>query len=213
MSAALFAQIGPTRSTMVRATGEAVVPVVPDRAVVRLALMTTARTAERAREKNAKRTTAMVAKLREVLGQDATIGTANYYLNKNYDGFVANDTIDVQVGDPANAGKVIDVATKAGASVVRGVDVSTMDDQSARSEALRQATSRAQTNAEAMAAALGMRVERVVSAETSAQPAATPPGLAGPSLPRKKSVPTPLPVGPIEIRAQATVTLEAVPGK
>jgi uncharacterized protein YggE len=44
----------------------------------------TAGTAEQAREKNAERTTEVIARLREVFGPDAVIRTANYSLNTNY---------------------------------------------------------------------------------------------------------------------------------
>ena len=88
-----------------------------------------------------------------------------------------------------------------------------MDEQDARSEALKQATARARINAEAIAAALGMKVLRVISAEASALPVTTPPIPSGPHVAAKKlsSVPTPVVSGSIEVRAQVTVTVEVAP--
>src|SRR5437879_9407887 len=84
------------RPTMVRATGEAEVSVRADQTRLRMAVTSTAGTAERARAKNAERTTEVIARLREFLGQDADIRTANYSMNKNYStGYVVNNNIEV----------------------------------------------------------------------------------------------------------------------
>jgi uncharacterized protein YggE len=106
--------------------------------------------------------------LREILGQDVDIQTANYSLNNNYSqGYVVNNTLVVKVHDPANIGKVIDAVTKSGANVIGGLESSAAQDQAARSEALQQATAQALVNAKAMAAGLGLRFVRVVLAEPS----------------------------------------------
>lgn len=202
------------RLTMVRATGEAEVSVRPDQTRLRLAVASTAGTAEHARAKNAERTTQVIARLREFLGQDADIRTANYSLTKNYsDGYVANNTIDVHVHDPAITGKVIDVMTKAGANIIGGIESSALDEQHARSEALKQATAQARANAEAMAAALGLRMVRVVSAEMSAPTVPTAILMGGTRLSaeKKRAAATPVEAGTVEIRAQVTVTLEVAP--
>src|SRR5215471_10715178 len=99
--------------TVLRASGEATISVRPDQTRLRLAVITTAGSAERAREKNAERTTNVIAHLREFLGQDADIRSISYSVNKSYSsGFLANNTIEARVPDPAISGKVIDVATK-----------------------------------------------------------------------------------------------------
>ena len=202
------------RPTIVRATGDAAVSVRPDQLRLRLAVVSMAGTAEHARTKNADRATEVIARLREFLGHDADIRTANYSLNKNYsDGYVANNTIEVRVHDPAITGKVIDVATKAGANIIGGIESSSLDEQDARLEALKQATARARTNGEAMAAALGLRVVRAVSAETLASPIPTAILMGGTRMPAKKKVAatTPLETGTVEARAQVSVTLEVAP--
>src|SRR5437870_2522002 len=150
------------RPTIVRATGEAEVSVRPDQTRLRLAVISTAGNAEHARAKNAERTTEVIARLREFLGQDADIRTANFSLNKNYsNGFFANNTIEVRVHDPAITGKVIDVAAKAGANIIGGIESLALDERDARAEAIKQATLQARANAESMEAALGRRTVRV----------------------------------------------------
>lgn len=211
VSSLLPAQESQSRPTVVRASGEAAVSVRPNQSRLRLSVVSTAASAERARAKNAERATDLISRLRALLGQDANIRTAVYSLTRNYtDAYVANNRIEVQVNDPAIAGKIIDIATKSGASVIGGIEPSVLDEQDAWAEALKQATARAQTNAEAISAALGLRVIRVLSAEASTLPVTTTSLLSGPRIQAKKKtdVPTPVASGTIEIRTQVTVTLE-----
>jgi len=195
--------------------GEATVEVRPDQTRLRIGVVSTAGAAERASAKNAERTSEVIARVREVLGQDADIRTSNYSLTKTFtDGYAANNTLEVRVHDPALMGKVIDASAKSGANVIGGIDSSSLDEQDARSQALGQAAARARANAEAMANALGLRVVRVLEAETSAAPVPIP-MLAGPGRAYKKSgkaaAITPVEASAIEIRAQVVVTLEVAP--
>ncbi len=198
---------------MIRATGEAAVSARADQATLRLAVSSSGVSSKRAGEKNAERTTLLIARLRELLGKDANIRTVDY-TSSNYPGMgkSANHAIEVRVQDPELAGKVIDVAAKLGASVVGGVKPSVLDEQNARSEALKQATARARANAEAIASALGLRVARIVSAETLA-PAAKPPIWSGglPMAVMQERETTPIEAGTTEVRVQVAVTLEATP--
>lgn len=198
---------------VVRATGEAVVSVRADQTALRLSVVSTGRSAERAGAKNAEKTTEIITRLRDVLGPDANIRTVNYTSNKNrVDGYAANNTIEVQVPDPAMASKVIDSVSKFGATVVGGLQPSALNEQNARAEALKQATVRARADAEAMAAALGVRVVRVLSVETLLAPPPTPLLFSGTRRAKMKVAPsTPIEVGMEELRVQVSVTLEVAP--
>ena len=92
-SALALAQESQNRSTVVRATADASVSVRADEARLRVAIVTTAGTAERARGRNAERATTVIARLREVLGPDANIRTASISVTQKPDGFMANNTI------------------------------------------------------------------------------------------------------------------------
>jgi uncharacterized protein YggE len=129
------------------------------------------------------------------------------------DGHVANNTIEVHLQDPAAASKVIDVAAKLGANLIGGIEPSAQNEQNARSEALKQATVRAKSDAEAMAAALGMRVVRVFSVEALPSTSPAPAYIGGPHMMAKMHValPTPVEAGTQEIRVQVAVTLEVAP--
>jgi uncharacterized protein YggE len=170
--------------------GEVTVEVRPDQTRLRIGVVSTAGAAERASAKNAERTSEVIARVREVLGQDADIRTSNYSLTKTFtDGYAANNTLAVRVHDAALMGKVIDAATKSGANVIGGIESSSLDEQDARSQALGQA-------------------------ETSTAPVPIP-MLAGPGRAYKKSgkaaAITPVEASAIEIRAQVVVTLEVAP--
>lgn len=202
-----------TRPTLVRGIGEATVQVRPDQTRLRVGVVSTAGSAERARERNATRIAAVIARLREILGQDVDIQTANYSLNNNYSqGYVVNNTLVVKVHDPANMGKVIDAVTKSGANVIGGLESSAAQDQAARSEALQQATAQALVNAKAMAAGLGLRFVRVVLAEPSTSSLPIPGNTRGEQREmRKATVATPIEAGTDDIRVQVVVTIEVVP--
>jgi hypothetical protein len=199
-----------TPQAIVRATGEAVVSVRADQTALRLSVVSTGRSAERAGAKNAEKTTEVITRLRELLGQDANIRTVDYTSSRNrVDGYVANNTIEVHVPDPAMAGKVIDAAAKYGATVIGGMQPSALNEQNARAEALKQATVRARADAEAMAAALGMRVVRVLSAEiVAAAPAPAQPLLGLMELAKRAILPTPVEAGTEELRVRVSVTVE-----
>ncbi|MGD0617447.1 MAG: SIMPL domain-containing protein [Bryobacteraceae bacterium] len=201
-----------TLPAVVRATGEAVVSVRADQTALRLSVVSTGRSAERAGAKNAEKTTDVITRLRELLGQDANIRTVDYSSNKSkVDGYVAVNTIEVHVPDPAMATKAIDAASKYGATVIGGMQPSALNEQNARAEALKQATVRARADAEAMAAALGMRVVRVLSAETAAVPAPAQPPLGPMELAKRVAPPTPIEAGSEDLRVHVSVTLEVAP--
>lgn len=198
-----------TPPAVVRVTGEAVVSVRADQAALRLSVVSTGRSAERASAKNAERTNEVITRLRDLLGQDANIRTVNYTSNKSrVDGYVANNTIEVHLPDPAMAGKVIDAASKYGATVIGGMQPSVLNEQNARAQALKQATVRARADAEAMAAALGMRVVRVLSAETVAAPAPAQPYPGPMEFAKRAVLPTPVEAGTEELRVRVSVTVE-----
>ena len=149
------------------------------------------------------------------MGPDANIRTVDYTANQNRNGGYVANVIDVHVADPAMAGKAIDLAARSGARVSdAGSAPSAQDEQNARVKALKQATARARAIADAIAAALGPRVVRVVSAETVGPDAATvsrsdfTPQM---ELAKRAVVPTPVESGTLGVRAQVSVTVEVAP--
>ena len=199
----------------VRATGAGSVFVQPDRVRIDIGVVTQAATAEAAASQNAAKLQGVLDKLRAQLGQKSDIRTISYSLNPAYqypktggkptiDGYSAVNTVEVTSDDIANVGKVIDAATAGGANEIQRLQFTLKDEKPARAEALRQAAMEARGNAQAMAAALGLKLGKVLLLEQS-----------GAQIPRPMmamqarvaSAPTPIEAEPIEVRASVTLTI------
>lgn len=205
----------------IRTTGDATVFAKPDRAKLDIGVVTQAPNAQAAAAQNASQTEAMIAALRRSLGTAAEIHTSGYSLTPNFsypkpggqpvlNGYTASNTVEIITNDLANVGKVIDAGTQAGANNVRGIEFQLRDETAVRAEALRQASLQARASADAMAAALGLKVLRVLAAEEGSpqviRPMRSMAMAAAPSAPA-----TPIEAGNIQVQATVTVTVEVAP--
>ncbi len=218
--AVLPAQEGSRRST-VRATGEAIITVMPDLAHVDIGVVSEAPTAAAAAAQNAKQLTTVLAELKRTAGAGAEIETLNYWVNPKYRegerrapviiGYTVSNTVRVSLRDLSKVSAVIDAGTQSGANTVQGVQFTLRDQNAARARALQPAANTARANAEAIAGALGLKVVRVVSAEEG-EPARFEPmrDHAVMSMAQERSGAPPTPIEPrgIQVRATVTVTLE-----
>ncbi len=202
----------------IRATGEATVSAKPDRAKLTIGVVTQSATAQGAATQNAAQTESMVAALRRSLGASADIHSTGYSLTPNFtfpkaggqsvlSGYTASNTVEITTDDLANVGKVIDAGTQAGANNVRGLDFSLKDETPVRGEALREAARKARGNAEAMAAALGLKIVRVLSAEEG-EPQVIRPVMRAMAMSANAGPATPIESGNIQVQATVTLTLE-----
>ena len=161
-----FAQ-GPPRGT-VQASGTASVSVRPDQATINVSVITQGATAQDAASQNATIATNVQSQLAQALGSSGTVKTVSYSVNPNYTygkdgtatltGYTVNNSIQVTLNDLSITGKIIDTATQSGASRVDSLQFPLKDDTDARSQALRAATLRAKSKAEAMAASVGLKI-------------------------------------------------------
>ncbi|MFB3828161.1 MAG: SIMPL domain-containing protein [Bryobacteraceae bacterium] len=198
----------------VRASAEAVVWAAPDRARIHIGVVTQAATAQEAGTGNARQLETALAELRKVLGPGADIKTISYSLSPNHRypreggppaiaGYTATNTVQVTTDDLSAAGKIIDTATQGGANTIQSLEFTLKNDRKARAQALGEATAQARVNAEIMAAAVGMRVVRIVSVEQG-EPSRVRPLMAAPMAMEARV--TPVSPGAIEVRATATLT-------
>jgi uncharacterized protein YggE len=207
----------------VRATGDATIESKPDLAIVNIGVTTQAPTAAAAASQNAAQTTAVLDKIKSEIGTKGEIRTTAYSVNPNYTyppnntapkitGYTASNTVQVKLDDISLVGRVLDGATASGANNVNGIQFSVKDEQGVRAQALRQAAQNAKSAAEAMAAALGLRVVRVHSAETG-QASIVRPMQEGAMMRMAAApvAPTPVEAGNVEVHATVTVTLEVAP--
>jgi uncharacterized protein len=207
----------------IRVSAEARVTARPDRVQIDLGVVTKAATSQEAAADNARRADAVLAAVRKVLGSSGTLKTISYTLHPDYkfhlnseptpDGYTASNVLQVTLDDLPKIGSVIDTATAAGANHVMGIVFTLRDQDSVRSEALREAAVRARAEAEVLAGALALKVVRVLSVEeNNAQfvpvrvAAARVAGLSA-----SAAAPTPVEAGTLEVTANVTLSVEVSP--
>jgi uncharacterized protein YggE len=209
-----------TAHPYIRTTGDATVSAKPDRAKLAIGVVTQAAGAQAAAKRNATDTATMLANLRHALGAGAEIRTSGYSLTPTYtnprngdqsvlSGYTASNTVEVTTDDLANVGKVIDAGAAAGANNVRGLDFLLKDEAPVHAQALREAALKARASAEAVAAALGLKVVRVLSAEEGEPQVIRPMRMM--AMAPGASAATPIESGNIQIQATVTLTVEVAP--
>jgi uncharacterized protein YggE len=202
----------------IRATGEGVVYARPDQAKIDIGVVTQAPTAEAAGSQNAAQLQGVMTKLRALLGQKADIRTISYSLNPAYrypqnggkpsiEGYTAMNTVEVTTDDLPNVGKLIDAATAGGANQIQRLQFTLRDETSARREALAKAALQSRSNAEAMAAAVGLKLGKVLLLEQGSPQIIRPMVGAMAAAGRIGGAPTPVEAEPIEVRASVTLTI------
>jgi uncharacterized protein YggE len=207
----------------VQATGEATVSAKPDQAVVEIGVVTQGPTAMAVAAQNARQTDAVLADLHKLLGGSNRLKTTSYSVRPNYQypkpgaaaaitGYVANNIVEVTLDDLTQVSKVIDGATQSGANSIQKVQYRLKNSRLVRGQALREAAEEAKASAEAIAAGLGLRVVRVLSAEEAMSEESFGIAKKAPPPPPPGPAPaTPVEVGLIEV--SATVTLRAEIGQ
>ncbi len=175
------AQQGPDIITS--ATGEA--RVTPDRAHVLIGVQTRAATAAQAGSDNATKTRAVIDAIKARGIPAAQIGTSEYNLYPEYDhreqpregpqtprviGYVANNTVRVELRQLDQVGVVIDAALAAGANMVNTIQFFASNVDAARRTALAEAVGRARADAEALARAAGGSLGALLELNTQSPP-------------------------------------------
>jgi uncharacterized protein YggE len=165
------------------ATGEA--RVTPDRAQIFLGVQTRAATAAQAGADNARKTRAVIdaVKARGIPAEQ--IATSEYNLYPEYDhreqpregpqtprviGYVANNTVRVEVRRLDQVGAIIDAALAAGANMVNTIQFFASNVDAARRAALAEAVARARGDAEALAKAAGGSLGVLLELNTQSPP-------------------------------------------
>jgi uncharacterized protein YggE len=210
-----------TDKTYVQATGEGTISAKPDQAVVEIGVVSQGATATAAAAQNAKQTEGCLAELGPLLGAGKKLRTTGYSVRPNYQypkpgaaptitGYTATNVVEVTLDDLTLASKVIDTATQSGANVVQKLQYQLKNPATVRAQALRQAAEQARISADAIAAGLGVKVVRVLSAEEvtpEARPTMYNRAMAAPAV-AGAAPPTPLEVGTIEVSLTVMLRVE-----
>jgi uncharacterized protein YggE len=202
----------------IRVTGDAIVTAKPDRAWIDVGVLTQEKQSQNAVTQNVKQLDSVMTALHKLLGADADIKTINYALNPDYQyrpiggkssvgSYTALNVVRVTVDDLDKVGPVIDAATQAGANHVESVRYTVRDQQVLHSQAVREAALKARAGADALAAALNLKIIRIVSVEEGGDGA--PPGAdAGDPRDPAGAAPTPVQSSSFVVTANVTLTVE-----
>lgn len=199
-------------------SGEATISVEPNQAQIDIGVVTQAPTAPEASQENAERLARVLAEIKKHLNKGDEVKTSGYALAPNYRypkggkpeiaGYTASNTLRIKTTDLARVGRLIDSAMQAGANHVHRLVFTLKDELAAQLEALRMASAKARSKAEAIAASLGLKIVRITAvheAERTVQPIFRE-ALAA----RADAAPTPTPVEPgtVEVRSAVSLTVE-----
>jgi len=196
-------------------SGEGVIEAEPDVVTLNIRVVTEDRLSAVATRDNAATTQSVIAALRKAMGKETQIQTTGYALTPQYEylkttstrrlrGYQVRNSVLLRSGDLSGIGRAIDAASDAGANEIDSLTVGLRDDFEHRLQALAAATQHARSKADAIAAALGRKVARVVSVDESGSP-------PSPVLMRAQvlgSAPTPVETGNLELRAQVSMQVE-----
>jgi uncharacterized protein YggE len=214
-----FAQQPPVSS--IRVSGEAQVSAKPDRVQIDIGVTTHADTSQEAAAQNARQVDAVLAALKKAAGPTAVLKTVNYSLSATYKyqsgheptvtGYNAANLVQVTLDDLTKLSSVIDASAQAGANNVRGIQFTLREPDTVHADALRKAAARARADADVLAAALGLKIVRVLTVEESGArfvPLMT--NMAARANAGAEAA-TPVESGTLEVAASVTLSVEVVP--
>lgn len=202
----------------------------PDRAVLQLGAVAQAEQAAEAQEQVNAMGEALEA-IRDVVGEEGSISTVGISLQPVYTdrharlldgqpppepriiGYRAGNRLRVVIDDLTKVGDVIDAGVRAGANQVEGLSFELKDDTAARRGALTDAANQASDKATALAAALGVRIERVLAVKEGHVDVVRPRMELARAGVAAMDMATPVQPGNVDVSASVTVTYRVSPGR
>ncbi|NLC45347.1 MAG: SIMPL domain-containing protein [Clostridiales bacterium] len=149
----------------VSASGEGVVRVTPDIAIVSLGVETNNKEMSKAQSENMEQMNEIMAELKKLGIQDEDIQTNNYSVYPEYDwnnntqifrGYKVTNTVSVKVRKIDDTGKVLDAVAAKGANRVNGIQFTVEETGKLYDEALKLAVKNAEEKAKVMTAYFGI---------------------------------------------------------
>jgi uncharacterized protein YggE len=214
MSSPAFAQTTDPASIVV--SGEGLVKVAPDQAVVRIGTESRSKVSKEAQQRNADVMTAVQQKLAALRISKDAIKTVGIDLQPEFDyhdgrqtlrGYVARNTIEVRIDEFARIGDVLDAAVGSGATTVHDLRFDVKNREAVEQEALKAAVAGAMAKANVVAAAAKRTVDRILRVEESFVGGGGPQPMMERAMMMKADASTPVAAGEIEVRAQVRLTV------
>jgi uncharacterized protein YggE len=203
----------------IEVTAEAETRVPPDLAYLDFGVMTRAEPAASAARDNAGRMKTVLAAVRATLPK-AQIGTGTYQLRAEYGpggreggeprviGYVASNVVRLETAELTRLGEVIDAGIKAGANQVQRIAFGLSDSTTPRRSALREATAKAHSEAEAIAAALKLTLGPVQSVTDQDLGSARPFAQEAVVMRSQPAATTPIEPGVVPVRARVVLRVQ-----
>ena len=208
------------RVPSITVNGEAMISAEPDQAQIDIGVVTQARSAPEASKENAERLSRVLTEVKTLLGKSDEVKTSGYSLTPNYRypqggkpeivGYTASNTVRIKTNTLDLVGRLIDGAMQAGANNVNRLVFTLKDEQGAQLEALRQASAKAKSKAEAVAASLGLKILRIAAineGERTIQPIYRQ-AMAARGEALAAQAPTPVEPGTVDVRSTVSLTAE-----
>jgi uncharacterized protein YggE len=203
----------------VTANGEAVINTEPDQAEIDIGVVTQARNAPDAARENAEKLSRVMAELKKMTSAGDELKTVSYSLTPNYrypqgggkpeiTGYTASNTVRIKTGSLEKVGKLIDAGMQSGANNINRLVYTLKDEQNAQLQALRVASQKAKVKADEMAAALGLKIVKVLSVAEQDRGFRPIPMQMRAQMEAAPAAPTPVEAGTIEVRSSVTLTGE-----
>ena len=192
----------------VSVSAEGAAPVAPDMAIVSLSVSGNGKALAPVRDDVNARTSAVLAKLRELGLADADLNAPDVGIQPEYDyrkgqrliGYRVVRQVAAKVRDLDRLGDVLDGVVAAGANEVHGTQMSSSDPSVAEHEALRLAVASARTKADVLAEAAGATVDAVARIEEEPDQGASPlPKFRAMAMSEAADVPTEVAAGELTI--------------
>jgi uncharacterized protein YggE len=212
----------PPPSISTSAVGET--SVVPDRAMINVAVESQGQTAAAAGAENAKLQARVIDAVKAVGVAAAQIRTSGYNVFPEYtqatggkgpriSGYRAHNTVQVEVRNLESVGKVIDAVLGAGATNLGGLSLFASNTDTARREALQKAVAKARADAEVAAAAAGGSLGALL--ELTTEPFGTPQPIMvrAAMVDARMAAATPVEAGEMTVQAVVHVRWQFVPGQ
>ena len=196
-------------------TGEGEVKAVPDEAILSAGVVTEAASAAKALAANRREMNDVFAALKQLGIADKSVQTSEFNISPQYDtgkdgsapprlsGYQVNNTVSVTIDDLSKLGRAIDAFVASGANSMGGINFTIRDPKpllkQAREAAIKDATDRAETYADAAGVSLGN-----VLAIDEGEPQAPQPFFR-PLMALSAAPPTPIAAGEQTVTARVTM--------
>jgi uncharacterized protein YggE len=162
-------------TTRVQVTGTSMVQAQPDTAILSISVVTQNKNALEAQQQNASLSESVIRAVKAAAGAGAEVKTSGYVLTPQrvykenqpptISGYEVRNSITVTTGELQKVGAVIDAAGQAGANNVDNVSFTLRKDDTARNQALSEATREAIAKANVIARVLGGKVVRIIAVD------------------------------------------------